>query len=66
MKWDDIDDMTKFVWIFLIWIFIPLDAIILYKFKDFDNILRNFSILLFIEVVFLLFAYRWIKKKEWI
>jgi len=62
----DIDDMTKFVWIFLIWIFIPLDAIILYKFKDFDNILRNFSILLFIEVTFLLFAYRWIKKKKWI
>jgi len=62
----DIDDMTKFVWIFLIWIFIPLDAIILYRFKDFDNILRNFSILLFIEVVFLLFAYRWIKKKRWI
>jgi len=62
----DIDDMTKFVWIFLIWIFIPLDAIILYRFKDFDNILRNFSILLFIEVVFLLFAYRWIKKKKWI
>ncbi|MCD6467072.1 MAG: hypothetical protein J7L10_04010 [Methanomicrobia archaeon] len=62
----DIDDMTKFVWIFLIWIFIPLDAIILYRFKDFDNILRNFSILLFIEVTFLLFAYRWIKKKKWI
>jgi len=62
----DIDDMTKFVWTFLIWIFIPLDAIILYKFKDFDNILRNFSILLFIEVTFLLFAYRWIKKKKWI
>jgi len=62
----DIDDMTKFVWIFLIWIFIPLDAIILYRFKDFDNILRNFSILLFIEVVFLLFAYRGIKKKKWI
>jgi len=62
----DIDDMTKFVWIFLIWIYIPLDAIILYRFKDFDNILRNFSILLFIEVTFLLFAYRWIKKKKWI
>jgi len=62
----DIDDMTKFVWIFLIWIYIPLDAIILYRFKDFDNILRNFSILLFIEVTFLLFAYRWIKKKRWI
>jgi len=62
----DIDDMTKFVWIFLLWIFIPLDAIILYRFKDFDNIFRNFSILLFIEVTFLLFAYRWIKKKKWI